>query len=155
MSRYSALLIKVILFSSLNLKNRIATINFGYRAALLIACVLWLYALFRIKACFRKHAYCLVRKHNAESGQGVRPRRARPEACICGITTPGNGIKPLRCGSRLAATCFRSRRGHNQLIEVPLRLITQFNPVVRPTFICHTFHHMMKLCSKYQYHLLI
>ena len=44
------------------------------------------------KACFRKHAYCLVRKHNAEPGQGVKPRRARLEACICGVANLGNGI---------------------------------------------------------------
>jgi len=47
------------------------------RVPLKIDCGLWLYTLSRIKACFREHAYCLMRKYNAEPGQGVkRPKGA-------------------------------------------------------------------------------
>jgi len=74
------------------------------RAPLLIACTLWLNTLFRIKACFRKHAYCLVRKHNAESGQGVKPRRARPEASICCVSSLDKGITIML---RLAPYSYR------------------------------------------------
>jgi len=47
--------------------------------------------------------------------------RARPETCICGVTNLGSGTNP-RYGSCLTTTCLRSRRGHNQLIEVPILL---------------------------------
>ncbi len=61
-------------------KNSLCTQNMikqeDLRASLKIDCDLWLCSLFRIKTCFRKHAYCLVRKHNAEPEQGAKPRRA-------------------------------------------------------------------------------
>ncbi len=64
---------------------------------------------------------CLVRKHNAASGQGVKPRSAQPEACSYrDVTNLVNGTaencslpflhpsrpceKPLCCDSRLTAT---------------------------------------------------
>jgi len=69
-----------------------------------------------------------------ESEPGVKPHGARSEACICCVayTDVGQGREqdaealwtlrmewPFCCGSRLAATRFRSCRGRKQLIEVP------------------------------------
>jgi len=34
----------------------------------------------------------MVNKHNAESELAEKPRRARPEACICSVANLGNGI---------------------------------------------------------------
>ncbi len=65
------------------------------RAPLLITCGLWLYAYFRIKAGFRRNAYCLSRKTNAESGVGVKPRRARSEAPNYRVAALKNGTTIL------------------------------------------------------------
>jgi len=56
---------------------------------------LWLYTRLRIKARFWSHAQCISKKCNAESELGVKPRRARPEACICRVVNLENGITIL------------------------------------------------------------
>ncbi len=37
----------------------------------------------------------ISRKHNAESGLAVKPRRARSEACICCVANLENGVTIL------------------------------------------------------------
>jgi len=50
-----------------------------------------------------RNAYCLSRKTNAESGQGIKPRRARRQAQIAGVALLENGTtillhrKPCHC----------------------------------------------------------
>ena len=101
----------------------ITALGTGFRAPLIIDCGLWLCSLFRIKACFRKHADCLVRKHNAEPGQGAKPRRARPEACICGVTSLDNGITialrlvPCNCMLQIAQRPQAITRGALQAMR--------------------------------------
>ncbi len=69
-------------------------VSLSLRAPLLIACGLWRTDESRIKASFRRHAGCTSRNGNAEPGLVCKPRRARPEAHICGVANLARDNQP-------------------------------------------------------------
>ena len=78
----------------------------------------WRNPIVRIKALLYKHAYCMVKSNNVESGYWVSPHRAGFQAHIFGVMILVKAVS-IHCESCLESVRLKARRINETYSELP------------------------------------